>query len=250
MPQANISPWIYYVFVQEFLMLSSLFGGLCIFLVFSQDVILRCYRLCIALCATVAFLSTVHMAFSLYQLQNTYILIDAMYHSPYFYDASIEYINLLYALPLILMAYIMVFEPHEKKTSLILRLSTCALGMVAFYFLTHHNLLISKKIVYFLLYNTFLFYILFVLNFELTPILRHEKLHYFPTMQRTRRVIMLSWLAYPILDLYSMTHAYCDKDVLSFFYIFINIFTIFMPIICIFIIAYTKSKPLPHTTSM
>ena len=79
--------------------------------------------------------------------------------------------------------------------------------------------------------------------------MRHEKNTYLPMIQATSHVLSLSWLLYPAMDLYAIIQPNGKEYILDSLYITSDIFTLFIPIICIFISAYLKSKPLIHTQS-
>ena len=239
----ELSLYSYTFVLNAFLTVFMLCMSAYIFYTRAQDTMSMPYRTSIALCATVAFIAALHALYTIYQWHTVYHYVDGHYTTIHtVFNMSYRYVGMLCSLPLILTAFITLLDGTHQKTSIIVRLALCALGMVILGYCGTELSDIQQKIGYVLGSNIFLCYILFVLWFELLPTIKKEEKSIIPSIQIIRNTIMIFWPLYTVLDLAIMLNILKDIIIIQSVYAVTDILTQLLPTILIFYSATLKTQ--------
>jgi len=239
----ELSLYSYTFVLNTFLTVFMLCMSAYIFYTRAQDTMSMPYRISVALCATIAFTTALHALYTIYQWHTVYHYIDGHYTTIHaVFNMSYRYVGMLCSLPLVLTAFITLLDTTSQKTSLIIRLALCALGMVILGYCGIEISDIPQKIGYVLGSNIFLCYILFVLWFELLPTIKKEDPSIIPSIQIIRNTIMLFWPLYTVLDLAIMLDILKDAVITQSLYAVTDMLTQLLPTVLIFYSATLKTQ--------
>lgn len=220
-----------------------------LFILITQSLTSPQHRLSIALCATLLLSASYHSFELLQSWKTAYQFQDGVYISSGipFIEAH-RHIDLMFTLPLLLSAFVCLFKETKQLSSLLARLIIATLFMTVLSYSTELCQNESHRCIYFLSANLFLFYILYVLWFELTPIIKRELHDVFPYMHLTRVLLIVSLPLYPVLYLMKTYHS-IHHILIQPFYALSDIIVRVIPCLMCFLIAYAQTNKNNHETS-
>lgn len=217
-------------------------GCALLFIVLTQHLLHRTYHLSMALCATLLLAATYHNYELICNWKNAYMYADGAYivtQIP-FID-TYRYIDWLCTLPLLLTAFICLFQETKHLSSLLIRLSAATLAMTALGYTSELCWQPSNRLISFIGANFFLCYVLYTLSFELKPIIKREFKTILPFIQITRICLVLSWPIYPIVSLIK-TSSSIQKTIIQIIYCLTDIIALVVPVLLCFLVAYQQSQ--------
>lgn len=239
---ATLSVWEYSTVLHALSATFTCVSCTLLFIILTQNLIHPAYRLSMALCATLLLAATYHNFELLYSWKQAYQLSEGLYiGSGKPFTDTYRFIDWLCTLPLLLAAFICLFKETKQLTSLLIRLSGATFLMTILNYINEFSGHSNHQLVSFVGANCFLFYILFVLCFELTPIIKRELKLLSPYMQLTRVCLILSWPLYPIIYLLKAS-APIHGGVIQIVYCFTDIIARVVPVLLCFLIAYMQSQ--------
>ena len=243
---ATLSSWEYSLVFHALSATLTCVGCALLFIILTQDLVHRSYRLSMALCATLLLAATYHNFELLSNWENAYIFSDGLYRSSGnpFSDTH-RFIDWLCTLPLILAAFICLFQETKQLTSLLIRLSGSTFIMTSLRYTSEVCTQPDNQILNFVGANFFLFYILYVLCFELTPIIKRELNIILPYIQLTRACLILSWPLYTLIYLMKVSSS-VHGSIIQIAYCFTDILARVVPVLLCFLIAYIRSQQPDH----
>ena len=218
-------------------------AGTLIFILLTHSLLKTHYRIAMSICAVFLFIASLHSLFIIYNWHSSYIFSDGIYQiSGTLFNDSSRYIDWFCTLPLLLIAFIWVLDEPKKQLSLSLRLLASSWMMVLFNYCGELSALVSDRMAFFLTSNIFLCYILYVLLFELSPVIKRESKEMMPYVIGLRNLIILSWPFYAFIFLIKMHESHKIIIHIQLLYCLIDVIARIMPSIVLFAIAYKKSR--------
>lgn len=225
-------------------LLATLTCHLCAFLFvcLSLELIDNQYKIAINFCVTLLFAALLHSFILLMSWQNSYLFSNGSYICVnQFFDGLSRYADWLCTLPLLLISFINLFKSTKALNGLLWRLSLSAVFMIACMYLAELAVAWNSKVVLFTLSSSFLMYIIYILSFELSFIIRRELLAMILYLQVTRLFLIFSWLLYPLMYLLKTIFTYNGVHT-QLLYCCVDLVARIIPVLLCFSVAYFQSK--------